>query len=688
MWDEETLSHANGQDCAETFESDSAEFVEQRRGMYIEKIWIENFRSIRSGEVSFGEITTFLGRNGVGKSTLLYALESFYNVGAQYSHLDYYNHQQTDTSIRIRVTYGNLRADELTEFGAYVHDQKLIVTKVINQGGARYYGATAQIPSFAELRKLGAKERRAGMKALIDGGAVPGFPELPLKGDDVDRVMGEYEAAHRELTRPIERETTFFGPRNVGGGKLDKFTKFVLVPAVRDAASEMEKRGAIMQLLDLIVTRSISNRNDFQIFKQEFETKARELYGKDNLPELAELSKLISDRLKRYAPGAELLIDFEELKPPTIPLPDAVVTVSDDSFDVPVRYSGHGLQRAVILALLEQLSMTPPPPTVGNDAAQTAEQEPLRVPDLILAIEEPELYLHPARSRYLAKILRDLSQRETSSGVPGTQVVCVTHSPYFVDVQHFDDVRMCRKAAAADVDQPRVTTFANFTRLEAAKRLAQITGRPEENFTANTFVAHASPILNSLVNEGLFADVVVVVEGISDVAALWAMQKFMDRKWDELSIVVVPVMGKNNIDRAVIAFQGFGIPTYFMFDGDKTKNEGASTNRVLLQLGAAEVADFPTTAVYSCCTVFEDNIEMYIEAIAGDRYLSLRDGCTARCGYDQPSKALKNPEVMAMFLRDAHAAGIEFPILQRTVEKISALAAALLVPPNTAYSKA
>jgi len=74
--------------------------------MFIEKVKIENFRSIRDGEVSFGEITTFLGRNGVGKSTVLYALESFYNVSAQYSHLDYYNHQQTDTTIRICVTYG------------------------------------------------------------------------------------------------------------------------------------------------------------------------------------------------------------------------------------------------------------------------------------------------------------------------------------------------------------------------------------------------------------------------------------------------------------------------------------------------------------------------------------------------------------------------------------------------------
>ncbi|KVS41579.1 ATP-dependent nuclease [Burkholderia ubonensis] len=647
--------------------------------MFIEKVQINNFRSIRNGDVSFGEISTFLGRNGVGKSTVLYALESFYNVGAQYSCLDYYNHEQTDTSIRIRVTYGGLRPDEVAEFGNYVHGGKLIVTKVINQGGARYFGTRAQIPSFADLRKLGAKEKRSGMKALIESGAVPGFPDLPTKGDDVDRVMEEYEAAHPELTEPIECETQFFGPRNVGGGKLDKFTKFVLVPAVRDAATEMEKRGAIMQLLDLIVTRRISSRQDFQEFKQEFDAKARQLYGKENLPELAELGTLVTDRLKRYAPGAELLIDFAELKPPTIPLPDAVVTVSEDNFKVPVRYNGHGLQRALILALLEQLSMTQPDPVAANDTGAAAPQEPLRLPDLILAIEEPELYLHPARSRYLAKVLRDLARRSADAALPGTQVVCVTHSPYFVAVEHFDEVRMCRKAASADANEPHVTTFTSFTRHQAAQRLAEVTGRPPEDFTADTFAARAAPVLNSIVNEGLFADVAVVVEGDSDVAALWAMQTAMDQKWDELGIVVVPVSGKNNIDRAVVAFQGFGIPTYFIFDGDKPKNKGAITNRTLLQLGAAAAVDFPATEVNRGCAVFEDNLETYLQGIAGERYESLRDKCSAQYGYDHPNKALKNSEVMAMFLREAHAAGIEFPILQQIVGTISSIAKELRI---------
>jgi putative ATP-dependent endonuclease of the OLD family len=642
--------------------------------VFIETMHIENYRCIQDGEVSFGNVTTFLGRNGVGKSTVLYALESFYNLAAQHTELDYYNHQATRT-IRVRVTYGGLREDELKEFASYVHEGKLTVSKVINAGGARYFGTTAQIRRFAELRRIpGARDKRAALKAMLEQGEFPDFGDLPTRGEDVDRAMEAYERGHPALLEPIESESQFFGPKNVGGGKLDKFTKFVLVPAVRDAASETEKRGAIMQLLDLIVTRSISTRADFIEFKQEFEDRARSLYGKDNVPELAELGRLVTERLSRYAPGAELIIDFAELQPPAIPLPDAVVTVSEDNFKAPVRYSGHGLQRALILALLEQLSMTRPSPAKPHSADGKAEPDTHeeRQPDLILAIEEPELYLHPARSRYLAGILRSLA--ETGHDAPGIQVVTVTHSPYFVDAEHFDEIRMCRKVPAQDHTLPGVTSFSHFTKLQAALRLADLNRRRPEEFTAATFVARAAPVLNSIVNEGLFADVVVVVEGESDVAALWAMQIQMNHRWDELGIVVVPVSGKSKIDRAVVAFQGFGIPTYFMFDGDRTRGTDAATNRLLLRLGNGNEADFPATTITPEFAVFEQDIETYLRQMAGDFFEPLRNECAGRCGHDRPSTALKNSEVMHAFLLACHARGLEFPFIRQVVEQVTEMA--------------
>jgi hypothetical protein len=180
----------------------------------------------------------------------------------------------------------------------------------------------------------------------------------------------------------------------------------------------------------------------------------------------------------------------------------------------------------------------------------------------------------------------------------------------------------------------------------------------------------------------LFADVAVVVEGDSDAAALWAMQTLMKHRWDELGVVVVPVGGKNNIDRAVVTFQGFGIPTYFVFDGDRSKNEGAETNQALLRLGGTDATDFPPSAVNRGCAVFEENIETYLRTVAGNRYDTLRDDCCAVTGHDRPSTALKNSEIMSLFLRNAKTAGIEFQVLQQVVEIISEIAVELRARPR------
>jgi energy-coupling factor transporter ATP-binding protein EcfA2 len=644
--------------------------------MFIEKVEIQNFRCIRQAEIELDDLTCIVGRNGVGKSTLLYALESFYNVGASYSQFDYFNHQLNDAEIRIRVTYAGLRAEERVAFGSYIHDDKLIVIKKINQGGARYYGVSAQIELFAELRRLAATERRNQLKAHVDAGNLPEFPAIPRRNEEVDAAMTLYESQHPEMTALIERETQFLGPRNVGGGTLDKFTRFVLVPAVRDASNELEKRGAIMQLLDLIVTRSIASRQDFQDFKQQFEERARQLYGRENLPELADLGRLITERLARYAPGAALTIDFGDLKAPSIPLPEAVVSVSEDDFKVPVRYSGHGLQRALILALLEQLSMT----TVSMREAQAADDqaalqpmvEERRFPDLILAVEEPELYLHPARSRYLANIFRRLAQRTEGQQAPLTQVALVTHSPYFVDVAHFNQVRMCRKRLMVE-GEPPASIYSGYSLDSAARRLAEISGRRREEFTADSFVARSVPVLNSIVNEGLFADSVIVVEGESDAAALWAMQLSMNERWEERGIVVVPAGGKNNIDRAVVVFQGFGIPTYFLFDGDRAKREGAATNRRLLTLANENAVDFPDDFVGRGGAAFSEDLEAYLQTAVGVDYTAIRDECARQCGMDRLAESLKSSSVMSRFIRSAMAGGVEFDVLRRVVESVSAM---------------
>jgi hypothetical protein len=649
--------------------------------MIIQRIETVNFRSLKQVDIQCDNLLAILGRNGAGKSTILYALDAFYNVSAQFNEYDYFD-KDTSKEITIRVTYGDLRDDETGEFSPYLSDNRLIVTKVINSGGSKYYAASKQLPEFVEMRKLDATPKRTAFNDLVDRAKYADLNQRIKSAPAAEEEMVRFEAAHPELLQIFQKETQFFGPRNIGGGKLDKYTKFVLVPAVRDASSEAEKRGAILQLIDVLVMRSVNARPDVRELNVEFEKRVKEVYSSNNLTELRSLGLMITEILKKYAPGAELDLSFGEVAPPKLNLPPAIASLIEDNFKCPITYSGHGLQRALIFALLHQLSLTETPPSNQSQSSSTNPDVPrfdTKIPDLILAIEEPELYLHPARCRYLSTVMLQLSNPPEARTDPRTQIMYGTHSPFFIDLQRFDQIRLARKVPTDDTStlQTKITSLSS---LEAGQRLAEVSLRDPAEFTKESFVAHASPVMTTIVNEGFFADVAVVVEGVSDAAALWALQDVQSRNWDALGISIVPMIGKNNIDRPVVVFRGLGIPTYFIFDAD-SRHSGTDkqektvlSNHLLLRLAGVPTEDFPKTTAFNSWAVFNDQLETEIKFDVGNvEFDRIRQEIGDQLGYDQPSAVLKNPEGVAKFVRLVYANGSRIPILEDIVARITAL---------------
>ncbi|WP_185174197.1 AAA family ATPase [Rothia nasimurium] len=48
--------------------------------MKISSVQIKNFRTVQEANINFDSITTFIGPNGVGKSTVLRALDWFFEA--------------------------------------------------------------------------------------------------------------------------------------------------------------------------------------------------------------------------------------------------------------------------------------------------------------------------------------------------------------------------------------------------------------------------------------------------------------------------------------------------------------------------------------------------------------------------------------------------------------------------------
>jgi len=544
-----------------------------------------------------------------------------------------------------------------------------------------------QISQFAEIRALSKKsDKRTQFRELIDADIFPGLSGNIRSADDVEKLMVEYETAHPELKKPVEREVQFFGPKNIGGGKLDKYTKYVLVPAVREISDETcdKKDASLYQLLDLIVYRRINTRKDIRQFKEKTDSTMKKLYASENLKELPLLGKSITKTLCNFSPGAMLNLDWEEVKPPEFLPPKVTATLVEDGFEGDITRKGHGLQRALIITLLQHLALTLPqeeknePEQSDNDTDKNGDSK-IVGPDLILAIEEPELYLHPLRCRYLSRLLTELARENNEGSTARNQIIYTTHSPFFIDLYKFGHMRHIRKQKTSDTpcSSSKVSQYSSD---EATKKLASISNRDERKFTEDTFRARALPLMDTIANEGFFADAVVVVEGFGDMGLLWAMQDILRKDWTSLGIAIVPARGKNNIDRPVIIFEGFSIPTYFIFDGDSHNKgkEGSSEtikrNRRYLRLAGASEEDFPATNVNETWACFEDEIDSYLKSeLTEDVFNSLRDETAKELGYDKPSNVLKNIDGAERFIRRVYSRGKNLPLLEDMVNQITKL---------------
>ena len=625
--------------------------------MQIKRVDIKNYRSILNQIFEFDPLTVFLGPNGAGKSTILQALYEFYSTSSSVTEDDYYN-RDTDLKIEISVTFSGLAESEKELFSHYVRNHELIITKVINTSGESYHGTRLQNPDFAEIRNISAKSDIT--KAYRELKTQDKYQELPnvRSADDAETAMAQWEEEHTEQSKMMPDSGKFFGFRQVGQGRLGKFTKFVLIPAVHDATSDAtdQKGSAIHQLMELVVRGELSKNDSYANFKTDVNQKYKELVDPEKLPQLSNLEGRLTSNLQSYVPSASVILKWQDPDEIIIPMPKANVSLDEDGFTAPVHRVGHGLQRAFIISLLQML--------IGIQSEQSSEngiEDTDAIPDLILGIEEPELYQHPNRQRYLKSILFRLSEGTIPGVAKRTQVLYSTHSPLFVEMKNFDRIRRIHKTENPDnAKNPLVSVVSSGTIHEVATTLQQAQDNSQGlSFTADGLQSRLVAVMTPIVNEGFFGDVVVLVEGEDDRAAILGCAQSMGIELEASGVSVIPCNGKTNLDKPHVIFSSLGILTFVIFDGDSdAKNESekeARANRSLQRLLNINPAiDFPPTQVLDNCATFKTNLDKYLRETIGDEiYQEIMTTFVEDYGYDNPNACKKSPEFIKQLIMKA-----------------------------------
>jgi putative ATP-dependent endonuclease of OLD family len=640
----------------------------------IKKIVIRNFRSILEAEIDCESLTALVGRNGSGKSSLLRALEIFFAPSPKCDVHDFYA-EDTAQPIEIEVTFTDLRADEEARFVKYAQNGALTVTRIVSFNGGKpiagYHGRRSANPDFVPVRSA---TKAAESKRLYDELRKTDKYAAMGAAATVDarlEAMSTWEENNPEHCSLLRDEGQFFGFKEVGQGYLGQFTKFIAIPAVRDASAEGEEgRGAaITELIDLVVRSSLMNNKEIQELKEAATRRYGEIIDPSKLTEMRDLESDLTSSLRTFVSDASIHLSWLNTGGIDIQMPKAEVTLTEDGYRCPVTRTGHGLQRAFILTMLQYLATANAPASTTDQAAAvaatTAERVPeaaaidQNTPDIILSIEEPELYQHPTRQRHLATVLRHLaSGRSALSRVARkNQIIYSTHSPAFVGVDRFDQIRLFRKQMTVD-QRPRVTKITNAMLNDVANHLWVYCGRKGEPFTAASLAARLRPLMTPWMNEGFFADLVVLVEGEEDRAAILGTAYAMGHDFDGLGISLIPCGGKASLDRPALIFGSFAIPVYLIWDSDHGgKDPKPELNRLLLRMVNAKEEDFPSVIAhdYSC---FKTNMtDVVTTEIGSDLHDELCGIVRADLGFEDQHTEIKNPLFVQALIEAAKKRG-------------------------------
>lgn len=349
--------------------------------MKIMSVGIRNFRLLKNVNISFDSVTTLIGPNGIGKSTVLRALDWFFNGsrGCDLADKDC-SFGAVDEDIEVRVTFSNLTEKDREALEKYAPDEAVTFTawKVHHTDGSEVLSANLKsYPPFAVIRsKRTAAEKKEACNLLRSNDSSLGLPTWTTQ-EAVQNAMTAWEASNTDklVEAPSELQTNFFGFNS--NGKMSGLFDFVLVTADLRASEEAQdaKASIIGRILERSVDRTAVDEEIRKIVDESRKAQQKvcdEKFGAQLEEMKAHLNRVVSS----YSPGRSVCVvpAGVDLKAPKTTFN---LSVLDGLTETTADGQGHGFQRTLLISALQVLAESTAAATEGF---------------FCLAIEEPELF--------------------------------------------------------------------------------------------------------------------------------------------------------------------------------------------------------------------------------------------------------------------------------------------------------
>lgn len=547
--------------------------------MKLVRFEIRNYKGIAHAKLMWDDILVLIGDNNCGKSSVLQALSLFLSGSTVKDELLFRNKCTTEAdAIELIGEFTDLNEKEKENKAVQgrMYGDKWILKKKFwceaeAEGGEEKWKEMLYSFSPTESFKgwpestLSWKNFPADYTELIE--KVPEKGSKPKK-ETLDALRKLVKETKPGLVRLSEADWV----QNPGGGGNWKsnansiLPKHVWVRAVHDAADSLGSKDttAYGQLLGLIIEKKLMQRVELANLKAELQ-RTLDLIGLDDTDptkqaqEIRDLQDQINKRLDAVISGI-VSIHIDPLQIPEVILPSTYLLVRDhkDAIATRAEHHGHGLQRSLIMALLQVLAEE-----LRIDEESGEGNPPAR--SVILSVDEPELYMHPQMERKMRDALYALASSRRF------QVICTTHSPVFLDVgeKHTSIVRIVK-------DAQRNVTVSQVTRdiFDAAD--------PAEDRERLKVLSNFHPTIN----EAFFAKRVVLLE---EESAEWAIRRaaeltgiFLRHPHVRRDVSLIITEGADNIPAFLKVFNHFGVRYLVVHDEDHG-NANAPARNVKIQ---------------------------------------------------------------------------------------------------------
>lgn len=513
--------------------------------MKIERIWIKNWRSVKEERLQAQDLMVIIGQNNHGKSNLLSSVLFFFGE-IKHQDLDFYH---GSTELFVEIQFGGLDESDKTTFKKYLtSEKKIVVRKSAYLGGSFEYKGYIENPSEEWLQEANASAYTKRELAA----SLPFHPFIPDSGritkQNIIDAQNEYiqnNIGDIEFSFELE-STNFLGLKTVAKGI---FGEVYFIPAVKEASDDFSSKDSSVfgkMYADVVALMSEHN-NDWKETKEKlgqlFSTlNKKDRDGNDNNErpqQLTDFEQELTGELIAWGAKVDIEVSAPDIE--SVFKANTQVWV-DDGVRTDIKRKGHGLQRALTVALIQVVAKK------AFAEAEAGEEQGNRKASnsRYFIFEEPELYLHPQAQRSLFDSFVALSES-------GSQVILCTHSSGLIDVERYKSIYIATKND--DVSGTKVK--------QCIEDLFE--GDSKKDFNLSYWI-------NPDRGELFFASKVVLLEGATEKTVFPLLAK--DLGVFRYEYTLIDCGSKDNIPLYVKLMNKFSIPYVAVYDRDHQAHKG------------------------------------------------------------------------------------------------------------------